>query len=233
MNFINWMNQLDISTFLTAVITVAASVICIVVHETSHGRTALFLGDDTAQQAGRLTLNPFKHIDIAGLLMMALFHFGWAKPVPVDAGKLKHPKLGMAITALAGPLSNVILAYFALLLRSILCWLSVYDLYDLSDLLSYFISFFEDIAIISIGLAVFNFIPIPPLDGSKIFFAILPKDIWKRLMKYEQYGIFILMGLLFWGILDSPMTLIRNGILNLLARCAWFPYEILSHIVFD
>ena len=112
--FTSWLSQLDFSMLWDYVVIVAASLLCIMFHEVCHGLTALKLGDTTAKDAGRLTFNPIKHIDAWGLLMMAVFKFGWAKAVPVDMRRFRHPVRDMAITAAAGPLSNVLLAFLAL-----------------------------------------------------------------------------------------------------------------------
>ena len=115
-----WLGQLQFDGVWQTVVLVAASLLCITFHETCHGWVAYKLGDPTAKRMGRLTLNPLKHADVAGLLMMALFRFGWAKPVPVDLRNFKNPKQGMALTALAGPVSNVLLAYIAVVILNFL-----------------------------------------------------------------------------------------------------------------
>ena len=117
--FVSWLRQLQFDGVWQTALLVAASLLCITFHETCHGLAAYRLGDPTAKRAGRLTLNPLRHVDIGGLLMMALFRFGWAKPVPVDMRNFKHPKRDMALTAAAGPVSNVLLAYLAVLLRGL------------------------------------------------------------------------------------------------------------------
>ncbi len=168
--FTQWLAQLDFSFIWEYVIIIAASLLCIMFHEVSHGVVALRLGDPTAKNAGRLTFNPLKHIDIFGLLMMAIFKFGWAKAVPVDMRNFKHPIRDMAITAAAGPISNVVLAFLALCIRAA----ALYIYYRTGIAVAEFIvTFFEYVAILSIGLAVFNVIPIPPLDGSKVVNALL------------------------------------------------------------
>ena len=120
--FVAWLKQLQFDGVWQTAVLVAASLLCITFHETCHGLVAYWLGDPTAKRAGRLTLNPLRHVDIGGLLMMALFRFGWAKPVPVDMRYFKHPKRDMALTAAAGPLSNVLLAYLAVLLYSVFAY---------------------------------------------------------------------------------------------------------------
>lgn len=202
-----WLNQLNISGLLELVISVAASLLCITVHETCHGLAAWAMGDRTAKEQGRLSLNPLRHVDVMGLVMMALLRFGWARAVPVNPRNFRHPKLGMALTAMAGPLSNVLLMLLAMALRLVVLafcpeW-------------SYVISFLELTAILSAGLAVFNLLPIPPLDGSKILFAVLPGPWYGKLLRYERYGMLLLAVLLVLGVLDSPLNLLRGGLIAL------------------
>ncbi|MBQ6798301.1 MAG: site-2 protease family protein [Oscillospiraceae bacterium] len=207
------------------VLLVAASVLSITVHETCHGLAAYKLGDPTAKNAGRLTLNPLRHIDIMGLVLMAVAKFGWAKPVPIDARYFKDPKKGMALTALAGPVSNVLLAFLALLVRSLLFVL--YLRLGESAILIYALDFTAYIAIISAGLAVFNLFPIPPLDGSKVLFAVLPVNAWLKLMRYERYGMLVLAVLLLTGLLDAPLSFLRGGLLSALEFVASLPLRLL------
>lgn len=221
-----WLGQLELDSVLSGVTILASSLLCIVLHETCHGLVALWLGDTTAKDAGRLTLNPLHHIDIFGLIMMAAFKFGWAKPVPVDMRNFKHPKQGMALTALAGPVSNVLLAMAALLVRAVLCYFYVY--HGQNAVVEYFISFTEYTAVLSVGLAVFNVLPISPLDGSKVLFAFLPDRAYSKLMRYERYGMIILIVVLLTGILDTPLTFLRSGLLGALSKVCWFPYTLLS-----
>ncbi len=227
--FTRWLQQLEFGGVLSAVTVVAASLLCIVFHETCHGVVALWLGDTTARDAGRLTLNPLRHIDIFGLIMMAVFQFGWAKPVPVNMRNFKHPKRDMALTALAGPVSNVLLAMAALLVRAVLYYV-VYSRAGSHAVLEYVISFLEYTAVLSVGLAVFNILPISPLDGSKVLFACLPDRAYLKLMRYERYGMFLLMALLLLGVLDTPLTVLRSGLLNILSRVCWFPFTLLSRL---
>ena len=167
--FVAWLKQLQFDGVWQTAVLVAASLLCITFHETCHGLVAYWLGDPTAKRAGRLTLNPLRHIDIGGLLMMALFRFGWAKPVPVDMRYFKHPKRDMALTAAAGPLSNVLLAYLAVLLYGVFAY---WYYFSGSTAVYVFALFFYYVEIISAGLAVFNLFPIPPLDGSRALYLI-------------------------------------------------------------
>ena len=210
-NFLSWLQQLRFNAIWELLIVLAASLLCITVHESCHGLAAYWLGDDTAKRAGRISLNPFRHIDILGLLMMALFHFGWAKPVPVDMRRFRNRRAGMALTALAGPVSNVLLAFLALL-----CLALCFKLPQ-TEAMDYVRYFFQYIAILSAGLAVFNIFPIPPLDGSKVLFSLLPDRAYAWLMRYERYGMILLMVLLYADVLDAPLLYLRSGLLNGLA----------------
>lgn len=227
MNFSQWLGQLNLGVVWDYVIIVAASLLCIMFHEVSHGVVALKLGDTTAKDAGRLTFNPIKHIDIWGLLMMAIFRFGWAKPVPIDMRNFKHPVRDMAITAAAGPISNVILAFFALCIRAGAVYVSQKTGGAISD---FIITFMEYTAILSVGLAVFNVIPIPPLDGSKVLNALLPQEIYYKILRYERYGFLVMMLVLYTGILDVPLDFCRNALLSGLSTISVFPYYILRAI---
>ena len=208
-----WLQQLEFGSLIEMVVIVAASLLCITVHETCHGLVALWLGDQTAKRQGRLSLNPLRHVDPMGLVMMALVRFGWAKPVPIDMSNFKHPKTGMAWTALGGPVSNVILALIALFVRA-----CIYPSYLVSDsaVLAYGMLFLEYIAVLSAGLAVFNLFPVPPLDGSKVLFAVLPDHWYRKLMQYERYGMILLAILLLTNILDVPLMFLRGKLLDIL-----------------
>jgi len=182
----------NIGALLTdALMRIIPALICITIHELAHGYTAYKLGDNTAKDRGRLTLNPIKHIDIFGLLMMVLIGFGWAKPVPVSMRNFKNPKRYMAITALAGPLSNIILAVFVLFIFGLV--FTPLGSMNADGLSGSILLMIERTAYLSIALAVFNLIPIPPLDGSKVLFSILPEVTYYKLMRYERFGIIALI----------------------------------------
>lgn len=211
-SFIQWLQQLQFGSLAEMLMIAAASLLCITIHETCHGLVALWMGDDTAKRLGRLSLNPLRHLDVMGLVMMVVARFGWAKPVPVDMRRFKNPKAGMAITALAGPVSNVLL----MLVASIMRILGII-LYMRSEnaILEYVILFLEYTAVLSAGLAVFNIFPIPPLDGSKILFSLLPDAVYRGVLRYERYGMLLLIVLLFTNVLDAPLIYLRGLLLQL------------------
>lgn len=219
-----WLAQLQFDGVWQTAVLVAASLLCITFHETCHGFVAYRLGDDTAKRAGRLTLNPLKHVDLPGLVMMAIFRFGWAKPVPVDMRKFRHPKRDMALTALAGPVSNVLLAYVAAVLLGFVVFLT--DRFGSSVVFTVLVQFLIYVEIISAGLAVFNVFPVPPLDGSKVLFSLLSDRAYWKLMRYERYGMGLLMLLLVTGLIDAPLNAMRNGLLTLIGNLSVWGYTL-------
>ena len=183
--------------------------IALTVHEVAHGWMAYKLGDPTAKTMGRLTLNPLKHLDPIGTICMIFFHFGWAKPVPINSRYFKKPRRDMALTAAAGPIMNFILALFGVLVCRILTKIFVafpaqsdfvyYIQYAALTLFSYF-------HMLNLSLGVFNLIPIPPLDGSRIFYIFLPQKWYFGVMKYEKYIQLALLVLLWTGLLSRPLS---------------------------
>lgn len=177
--------------------------LCLTVHETCHGLAAYALGDPTAKRMHRLSFNPLHHIDWLGLASMLLCGFGWAKPVPVDMRYFKNPKAGMAVTALAGPVSNFLLALLMLFFASLAAGLPP------TGFTVWLFYFLLSTAALSIGLGLFNLVPIPPLDGSKVLFALLPGRAYSTLMRYERYGMLVLL-LIVW--LDLGGSYLSNAI---------------------
>ena len=214
-------NGFDFTYLLDIVSGVIPSLICITLHELSHGLVAYKLGDDTAKRAGRLTLNPLKHLDPIGLLMMLTVHFGYAKPVPVNMYKFKNPKRGMAITALAGPVSNVLITIVFLLLYGVLL-----PFLDGGPAVGeYVLEMLRLTAYMSLGLAIFNMIPIPPLDGSKVLFSMMDEGSYRSLMRYERYGGLALMALAWSGILSRPLSTAIHWAFKQLVPIAWWAYD--------
>ncbi len=177
---------------ISLLLSLPAIIIAFSIHEMSHALVGYKLGDPTAKNMGRISLNPFRHIDIIGFGSLLLFGFGWAKAVPFNPNYLKNPKIDSACIALAGPLSNLILAFVAMNLYV--------PLQNVEAAWAYYVSFFLYILIIvNIGLGIFNLIPISPLDGSKVLYAFLPERAYYKMLEVEKYGMYILIGLILIG----------------------------------
>lgn len=181
--------------------------LAIVVHEFSHGFAAYLLGDKTAKNSGRLSLNPIKHIDFIGFTFMLLFRFGWAKPVPINSHNFRNRKMGIFIVSLAGPLSNFLTALLILYILS----LNIISNNLILNMLLIGLWY-------NIMLGIFNLIPLPPLDGSKILASLLPKKVEDYFYKYEKYLYLILIVLLLSDSIDKIMTPVINFSLNLLLK---------------
>ena len=222
-----WAAQLQWDVLLDLFVTAAAAMLCITFHEICHGLAALAMGDPTAKRMGRLSLNPLRHIDLMGFAMMVVARFGWAKPVPINPGYFKRPKLGMALTALAGPVSNVFLSALAAFGYTVSIF---YGILHGSAALEWVGEFFYLVFHLSAGLAVFNLLPVPPLDGSKVLFALLPEPLYWKLMRYERYGMLLMMALLLTGVLDIPLNFLREGLVGILAPIAQWTLELLNAI---
>lgn len=209
-NFVGRMDWAGMTQFLLQIVAV---LLCLTVHEVSHGLAAYALGDPTAKSERRLSMNPLRHIDPFGAIMMLVVGFGWGKPVPVNMRYFKHPKSGMALTALAGPISNFVLAYVALLLNGLVWGLTS----GTSAPTAMLMQFLMRVASLSVGLGIFNLVPFPPLDGSKVVEAILPNRIYYHILRYERFGIFLLMAVLWFGILDGPLDAAWYFVMQLLS----------------
>lgn len=192
-------------------------VFCIIpIHEYAHALVATKLGDQTARLSGRLTLNPMAHLDFLGALMIFLVGFGYGKPTPVNVRntKLKNKKISMALIALAGPLSNIIVAFISVFLRYVVLLIASKRGGEMTTAVFALNIFFQYSAIININIAVFNLIPIPPLDGSRILFAFLPTKYYFGIMKYERYINILILILLISGALTTPLSYLSNLIYN-------------------
>ncbi|MEE1282819.1 MAG: site-2 protease family protein [Acutalibacteraceae bacterium] len=201
---------LSIESAIMQILAVSMIVFLVMpLHEFAHGFIAYKLGDNTAKNMGRLRFSPTAHIDPVGALMILLVGFGWAKPVPVNPRNFKNPKVGMAITALAGPVSNIIAAFLGTILYYVNVLLAVNAILPLfiCDLLHIFLSYFISV---NVSLAVFNLIPIPPLDGSKILFAFLPDKIVYKVYQYERQLNSILILLIAVGALTGPLSFLQG-----------------------
>lgn len=222
-------------------------------HELAHGFVAMKLGDNTAKNLGRLTMNPLKHIDIIGFISMVLFHFGWAKPVPIQSRNFRKPRRDMALTGLAGPVSNIILAIISvLLLRLVMLIMGVAMPNEINLCIkALFLGSFSSISasvpfiimsiisymlylgvILNLSLALFNLIPIPPLDGSRIFYVFLPANLYFGIMKYEQYismAMFLL--LMFTDIVTYPLSIAIDWLVNGLCTLTAMPFAELSGVL--
>ena len=213
----NLFQALDFSSLADAALRAAAVFLCLTVHETCHGLAALALGDPTAKSMHRLSLNPLRHIDWLGLALMFAAGFGWAKPVPVNPNYVRKPKQGMAITALAGPVSNFLLAILFLGIGKVIYLYAPY-----SDGMNVLFSWcLYTVAPMSVGMGLFNLIPFPPLDGSKVLAVFLPDGAYEKLMRYERCGILILLALSWLGL---------GG--NALGNAIYSVYAALFHIFF-
>ena len=178
----------------------------VIIHEVAHGWVAYRMGDPTAKWSGRLTLNPLKHLDPIGTLMLFLAGFGWAKPVPVNFNNISDKRKGLIFVSSAGIVANILLAFFSLLLVRLFSTSTS----GIAPIIVYYV------AQINITLAALNLIPVPPLDGSKILMGFVSKRTQYFLLSLEPYGFFIIIGLLFLGILDPLIGFFRWIILTLI-----------------
>lgn len=210
--------------FPQLILTAMAALVALTIHEFAHGYVAYKLGDDTAKSLGRLSLNPIKHLDPFGAICMILFHFGWANPVPINPTNFKNPRKGFAITAIAGPATNLIVGFFTAFLY--LLFYSIFretgnafiDNFEINVLL-FLLYFFS----INIGLGVFNLIPVPPFDGSRILYVALPKKWYFKVMKYERqiyWGViaWLLLGKYVYAALISMPFIASNSVLSTLVK---------------
>lgn len=201
-SIIQYIREGDTLSAIIAIISRCFVVFCCMpIHELAHGLIANKLGDDTARLKGRLTINPFAHLDLIGTIMIFLFGIGYAKPVPVNARRLKKPRRDMALIAIAGPISNLLMSFVS---AFVLCAVVKFS-GNATPVAEALFKFFYFAAAVNISLAVFNILPIPPLDGSKVLASILPNKVYFKYLQYERYIMIALMVILFLGLLNGPI----------------------------
>lgn len=203
------------SVLVRLLIVIPIVLVSLTVHEFAHGYVSLKCGDPTARNYGRLTLNPLKHLDPVGALCMLLFGFGWAKPVPINTRYYKKPRLDTALVSLAGPVSNVLLAFLCCIIYNCLRLIPYPTSSETAFNVLYVVQLlFYMGAYMNVYLGVFNLLPIPPLDGSKILYSFLPPKAYFTLLRYERYGMIVLLALLWFGIFDVPLQWLADGLIN-------------------
>lgn len=189
---------------------IPAILLALTVHEYAHAYVSYRLGDPTPATDGRLSLNPFHHLDPMGTIMLILFRFGWAKPVMVNPAYYKKPKQGMALVAAAGPVANFILALISMVILTVIHKLALAP----SPVTTAVMQFFLIFLFINVGLGIFNLIPVPPLDGSKVIGAFMSDQTYMKFMQLANYGFIIVIGLIFLGVLNGPLIWARTAIIN-------------------
>ena len=207
----------------TLIYVVPAIIITVTLHELAHGWVSYKFGDPTPKLDGRLSLNPLHHLDPIGTIALLLVGFGWAKPVHIDPRYYKDAKTGIVWTAFAGPLMNFIIAFVAIFLFNLLLKVpvSIFSSEIMTRIFIYLIYLMQYTALISLGQAIFNMIPVPPLDGSKIIAGLLPDHIYEWFLRNEQLLSMLIFVLLFTNIINGPLLQLRNTIFNGMAEIAF------------
>lgn len=213
------LNNANLFTYLVRAMVLVTA---IPLHECAHAWASDKLGDPTAKNLGRLSLNPMAHLDVFGSILMLFTGFGWAKPVPVMSRNFENIKKGMVLSALAGPAANILLALLCMLLYKLWCFVLYPMLAVQFSVAQAIATILYIMCILNINLAVFNLIPVPPLDGSRLVTALLPARIYYKVMQYERYIILALFVILFVGILDVPLTFLRGAVYHFLDLITFF-----------
>lgn len=230
---------------IQVLLMIPAVLIALSAHEAAHGLAAYFMGDRTAYNMGRVTLNPSKHLDPMGTLMMLVFGFGWAKPVPINARNFKNPKWGMALTAIAGPLSNFVMGAVGAIFTAVVLFLTygiipayapeIYTATYYEAVQNVLIDLFSYFSLINFIYAFFNLIPLPPFDGSRFFFTFLPVKWYFEIMKYERYimfGVLILFMIISRVFSFSPFSFLANLSFSGIANACLTLLNILFNMIF-
>jgi len=221
---------IDTDTALMYLARVIAFLTAIPIHESAHAWVSYKLGDPTARNLKRISLNPARHFDLMGALFMLIMGFGWAKPVPINTGYYANRKFGMAVSSLAGPVSNFIFAFFLMILYKLTC--IVYYTKSSTSFFYALMLILYFMVIINLSLAVFNILPVPPLDGSRIFLLFLPERLYFGIMKYERYIMIIFFAVLSSGIFDGALRRMQTGLFNIVFDATMF-IDILFNVNFS
>lgn len=196
----------NLQTILTYIVIYSALLVSLILHENAHGVAALYMGDTTAKDSGRLSLNPLKHLSPLGTLSLLIFHFGWAKPVPINPYNFRKKKLGNFLVSISGIITNFLLAFIFLVIFNFVI--------SEVDVNPYLILFVKSMVQYNVLLGVFNLIPLPPLDGSKIVMTFLPDKVNYKLLSMERYTNMILIALIFTGAISKVVLSMSDFVLK-------------------
>lgn len=211
---------MNVAVFIAYFARILTVFLILPLHECAHAWVAKKMGDDTASLSGRITVNPLAHIDIVGCLLIVLTGFGWAKPVPINPSRMKDSRLGITLTALAGPVSNLLAAFVMMVILQILCGLGI--IFPFPTNVGYL--FFQFFVQVNIGLAVFNLIPIPPLDGDKVLSYFTPWKYKMWMQQHQQIISIVFLIILVTGVLSTPLGWIDSKIYSLFYNITkWIP----------